>query len=71
MSSKDTGESDNNDHIQSERHPILGETDKLIDAVYSVLPISETESTLSSSEIKVNSFYPHFIISFLRIKRQI
>jgi hypothetical protein len=67
ISSKDTVENNRIDHIQSEGHPILGESDKLIDAVYSVLPVSDTDS-LSSSEIKVYSFCSCFIIIFYDVK---
>ncbi|XP_078162763.1 protein PIN-LIKES 3-like isoform X2 [Carex rostrata] len=54
ISSKDIEENNKNDHMQSEGHPILGETDKFINAVYSAIPIPDAESPSSSSEIKVS-----------------
>lgn len=63
ISSKDIEENNKNDYMQSEGHPILGETDKLINAVYSVIP--DAESPSSSSEIEVHSFYPCCIIFFM------
>jgi hypothetical protein len=65
ISSKDTEENNKNDHMHSEGQPILGETDKLINAVYGAIPIPDAESPSSSSEIKVHSFYPCYIIFFM------
>ncbi|KAJ1702551.1 hypothetical protein LUZ63_002330 [Rhynchospora breviuscula] len=53
ITSMDTEEENKNYHIGSEEHPFLEETDKLINAVYSDLPVSDAESPSSSSQIKV------------------
>ncbi|KAJ4811224.1 Auxin efflux carrier family protein [Rhynchospora pubera] len=53
ITSMNTEEENKSYHIGSEEHPFLEETDKLINAVYSHLPVSDAESPSSSSQIKV------------------